>query len=261
MDDRGVPMTGELLRCSSTSTMADTGAAVFVAVANEAIDARGVFRRALAGGSTPRDLYARLAAEDRRGQLRWASVEFFFGDERHVPTDHKDSNFRMAQESLLRPLGIEPDRVWRMKGEYPDAARAADEYERDLRQVFGSRLPRFDLLLLGMGADAHTASLFPGTGALKEEIRWVAANRVDALHTDRITLTAPVLTSAAEVMFLVRGADKAEALHRVIDGPYEPERYPAQLIRPRDGRLRWLVDPDAARLLSQPASNARDAIG
>jgi len=252
-------MTGDVLRCSSASTMAEAAAALFVAIGNDAIGARGVFTVALAGGSTPRDVYSRLVADEYRARLNWPAVTFFFGDERHVPPDHPDSNFLMADTCLLRPLGIAPDQVWRMKGEYPDPSAAADEYERDLRQVFGSRLPRFDLVLLGMGPDGHTASLFPGTDALKEDVKWVTANRVDALKTQRITLTAPVLINAAEVIFTVKGGDKAEALRAVLDGPYQPERFPAQLVRPRQGRLRWLVDPEAARLLPQSATDRLDA--
>src|SRR5262245_54236771 len=218
-------MIGDLLRCSSAGTMAEAGAALFIATGNDAIDARGVFRVALAGGSTPRDVYARLVADEYRPRLRWSSVAFFFGDERHVPPDHPDSNFGMARAALLDPLGITPDHVWRMKGEYADPSTAADEYERGLREVFGSGVPRFDLVLLGMGPDGHTASLFPGTDALKEETRWVTANRVDALNTSRITLTRPVLNNAADVIFMIKGADKAAALHAVLEGPYEPERF------------------------------------
>ena len=199
--------------------------------------------------------------------MRWEDVRFFWGDERHVPPDHADSNFQMVYESMLSRLPVNPGHVWRIKGEYESAALAADEYDRDLRRAFaretdgGARAapaespyagewPRFDLVLLGMGADGHTASLFPGTDALHEGRRLAVANWVPTLNADRITLTPPVFNNAAEVLFLVSGDDKAEALRAVIEGPSDPDRLPAQLIRPTRGRLRWLVDPTAARLLS-----------
>lgn len=235
---------------------------------------------ALAGGTTPRGVYARLA-DDRalRSQIAWEQVRFFWGDERHVPPDHPDSNFRMAHDAMLGRLPVDPSHMWRIKGEYHDASQAAEEYEHDLQRVFGlgrpgaavrsdgppelaDQLPRFDLVLLGMGAEGHTASLFPGTAALHEPHRLVVANWVDKLDTARITLTPRVLNNAAEVLFLVHGADKAEALSAVLDGPYEPDRLPAQLIHPRDGRVRWLVDPTAARLLSNvPAADRANTHG
>src|SRR4030095_16096416 len=168
-----------------------------------------------------------------------------------------DSNFRMTYESMLSRLPIDPNNVWRIKGEYEDASKAAEEYERDLRDIVGARsteddgaLPRFDLVLLGMGADGHTASLFPGSPALHEEQRLVVAHWIARLDTERITLTSPVFNNASEVLFLVHGVDKADALRGVLEGPYAPERLAAQLIRPRHGRLRWLVDPTAAARLT-----------
>jgi 6-phosphogluconolactonase len=247
-------MPAEIHRVDDVGALHASGAAMFVDAAVAAQRARGTFTVALAGGSTPKGIYSRLAGDETlRSRVQWANVQWFWGDERHVGPDHPDSNFRMAREAMLARLPIDPDSVCRIKGEYEDAARAADEYEQDLRTAFGvgdGEAPRFDLVLLGMGADGHTASLFPGTNALRETQRLAVTNRVEKLATERITLTVPVLNNAADVLFLVQGAEKAEALKAVLEGPYEPERFPAQLIRPGQGRLRWLVDRPAARLLA-----------
>src|SRR5262249_40944214 len=160
---------------------------------------------------------------------------FFWGDERHVPPDHPDSNYRMANEALLSKIGAKPEQVFRMTGENPDAAAAASDYERRLREYFGTApgaFPGFDLILLGMGPDGHTASLFPGTKALDEMERLVISNWVGKFYTDRITFTAPLINNAATVMFMVGGADKAPALKAVLEGPYEPAQLPSQMIRP-----------------------------
>jgi len=252
---------GELLRSPDVAALQRTAAALFVKAAVEAIRSRGIFTVVLSGGSTPKGAYSLLAEDETlRKQVAWAQVRFFFGDERHVPPDHPDSNFRMAHEAMLSRLPIDPNQVSRIKGEYADASRAAEEYERDLRSAATANglaaddgVPVFDLVLLGLGPDGHTASLFPGTSALHEQRRLVVANRVAKLDTDRITLTAPVLNGASDVLFLIQGADKAEALHAVLEGPYDPDRLPAQLIRPRHGRLRWLADPAAAARLGAMA--------
>jgi 6-phosphogluconolactonase len=247
-------MAAEISRVEDVSGLHAAGAALFVDAAVAAQRQRGIFSVVLAGGSTPKGVYSRLADDAALGsQVQWAKVLWFWGDERHVGPGHPDSNYRMAREAMLDRLPIDPGSVWRIKGEYDDAARAAEEYERDLRTALNVRdgqVPQFDLILLGMGADGHTASLFPGTSALRETRRLAVANRVGKLATERITLTVPVLNNAADVFFLVHGADKAEALKAVLEGPYEPERFPAQLIQPGHGRLRWLVDKAAARLLS-----------
>ena len=248
--------TPEIQRVSDATALYQAAAEVFVRAATEAVRTADRFTVALAGGSTPRGLYGLLADPTHRDRIAWNSVHVFWGDERHVPPDHADSNFRMANEALLTRVPVDPSQVWRIKGEYPDPSQAAAEYERKLRDVFGLRagqLPRFDLVLLGMGDDGHTASLFPGTAALGERQRLVVANRVPKFNTDRITLTAPVINNAASVMFLVQGADKAPALKAVLESPFEPERLPAQLIRPDTGRLLWIVDQSAAGLLT-PAS-------
>jgi len=245
---------GDISVLPDTDTLARAAAEIFVATAAAAVRLRGTFRVALAGGGTPKAVYALLAGDERlRSRVEWNRVQVFWGDERHVPPDHGDSNFRMADEAMLRRVAIDSRHVWRIKGERADADRAAREYERDLHVAFelGARQPpRFDLVLLGMGPDGHTASLFPGTDALYERTRFVVANRVEPFHTDRITLTVPVINNAAEIVFIVQGADKAAALREVLEGPFDPDRLPAQFIHPTRGRLRWLVDPSAAALLS-----------
>lgn len=220
--------------------------------AQQAIAARGSFTLALAGGSTPKGLYAMLAAPPFRSQLDWAKIRFFWGDERHVPPDHADSNYRMAHEALLSRVPISADQVHRVPSELPDAQTVADQYEAVLREQFGvpaPDVPRFDLVLLGMGPDGHTASLFPGTRAVHETSRLVAAPRVERLQASRITFTPVLLNHARQVTFLVCGRAKAETLHAVLEGPFEPDALPAQIIGPRAGTLTWLVDQEAASAL------------
>ncbi len=243
----------ELHILAGTNELFRRGAEEFVRAAKDSLEDRGVFNVALSGGSTPRGLFSLLVSDEAlRAQVQWKKTNFFWGDERHVPPDHPDSNFRMAQETLLSKLSIDPKRIWRIKGEIEDTDAAAEEYERSLIDHFhlGERqLPRFDLVLLGMGPDGHTASLFPGTKALHEQEHLVVCNWVGKFDTERITMTARVLNNAAAVVFLVSGEDKAPALKSVLEGPFEPEQLPAQLIRPVDGRLLWLVDQPAAKLL------------
>ncbi len=236
------------------SALCDAAATEFVRAAAETVQEKGSFSVALSGGSTPRALYSKLATDAAlRAQVPWDKMQIFFGDERHVPPDDNDSNFRMAQEALFSKAPLAPQQIARIKGEYPDAAEAAREYEQAIRQSFqlaGGALPRFDLVLLGMGPDGHTASLFPGTKALHEEQQLVVSNWVGKFFTDRITLTPPVINNAARVIFLVQGVDKTQALKAVLEGPYEPEQLPAQLIQPKNGILIWLVDRMSAPLLS-----------
>jgi 6-phosphogluconolactonase len=218
--------------------------------ARRAVDEGGRFAWALAGGSTPRDLYRLLARDPYRERLPWNAIHFFWGDERHVPPDHPDSNFRMAREAMLDAVPVPPDNIHRVPAEEPDAQRAAAEYEATLRAFFdlaAGEWPRFDLIQLGLGKDGHTASLFPGGDAVHERERLVVAPWVEAQQTFRITLTPPVLNHARRAMFLVSGDEKAEALHAVLEGPREPERYPAQIV---EGDRLWMVDRSAARLLT-----------
>src|SRR3989454_8228404 len=230
-------------------------ASEFITLAVEAIRSKGKFCVALSGGSTPRGLYTLLANQPQHS-IPWEKIYFFWGDERHVPPDHPDSNYRMAWETLLSRVPVAATQVHRIPAEMPDADAAARAYEVELRDVFGARgllaegRPRFDLVLLGMGADGHTASLFPGTAVVHETGRWVAAPWVPKLDAHRITLTPPVLDAAAAVMFLVAGHDKAETLRAVLEGPILPDRFPSQVVAPTGGDLVWLVDQAAAARLS-----------
>jgi 6-phosphogluconolactonase len=229
--------------------VARAAADYFVETADKSISADGRFSVALAGGSTPRRTYQLLASEEYRNRLPWSKVHIFFGDERTVPATHADSNFRMAEEAMISRLPIPEPNVHRIVGE-GDAVANASLYEGELKIFFdGAIWPRLNLVLLGMGDDGHTASLFPGTEALNEARAWVVANWVEKLKTYRITLTAPAINHAANVLFLVAGAGKAERLAEVLRGPRNPQQLPSQLIQPVSGSLVWLVDKAAAARL------------
>jgi 6-phosphogluconolactonase len=222
----------------------------FTRIGRGAIAARGQFSVALSGGSTPKSLYSLLAA-DYAG-FEWSRTFLFFGDERHVPPTDADSNYRMVNESLLGKIDIPAANVFRVKAEKPDAAAAAADYEAQMRKFFAlspGQFPRFDLILLGMGPDGHTASLFPGSEGLKEQSKLVIANWVEKFKTHRISFTFPVLNNAAEVMFMASGPDKADMVHQVLEGRNEPP-YPSQQVRPADGRLLWMLDEAAAKELT-----------
>ncbi len=228
-------------------------AAEFVRLARQAIAARGRFTVALSGGSTPERLYRLLArpAQAYRAGVAWERVYVFFGDERCVLPDHAESNYRMAHAALLAHVPVPAANVFRMRGEDPDANRAARDYECRLQSFFGTEdAPRFDLILLGLGTDGHTASLFPGTAALDESARLVVANRVEKFDAHRLTLTLPVINHAAHVIFLVSGAEKADAVRRVLEPQAGEAGTPASLVRPRDGELTWLLDSAAAARLT-----------
>jgi len=226
----------------------------FVKAASEAVAKNGVFNVAFAGGSTPKSLYALLADDPAyRAQITWDKMRVFFGDERHAPPDSPESNFRMASEALFSKGLLKPEQIARIKGEYPDTEKAALEYEQVLRAYFqlkAGEYPSFDLVLLGMGDEGHTLSLFPGTKALHAPGRIVVRNWVGKFYTERITLTAEAVNHANRVMFLITRADKAPALKAVLEGPYEPEQLPAQLIQPASGSTLWLIDCDAAKMLT-----------
>ncbi len=235
-----------LLVYETPEELAEAAAREFVARAEGAINALGRFAVVLAGGSTPKATYGALA-RDYPGELDWGRVHVFFGDERTVPPDHEDSNYRMAHEALLSrvPVGS----VHRMRGELPPAEAAAS-YEEELREFFGpDEFPSFDLILLGLGEDGHTASLFPETSALDVTDRWVVANPVLKLETTRLTLTVAAINAAKAVTFLVAGEGKAEALKEILEGDADPRAYPAMFIRPEKGDLSWMVDRAAASLL------------
>ena len=219
-------------------------------LATEAIGARGRCMLALSGGSTPRPLYQLLASAPHASAVDWSRVHLFWGDERCVPPDHADSNYRMTREALIDRVPLPPENVHRIHGEAPPE-QAADAYQRVLRQFFGpgeNPTRSFDLALLGLGPDGHTASIFPGTAATTETSRWAMAVHVQhPREMWRVTLTTPVLNASADVTFLVAGADKAARLRDVL-GPGDERRppLPAQLIRPNSGKLHWMVDAAAA---------------
>lgn len=239
----------ELVIVDGASALARAGAREFCLRATEALAARGRFCVALSGGNTPRAVYSLLAEEHR--DLAWDKIFIFFGDERHVPPAHPDSNYRMASEALLSRVAVPERNIFRVRAELA-AEAAADDYDRRLREFFGiesGAWPRLDLVLLGIGEDGHTASLFPGSAALQEQSRLAVANWVEKFQSYRITFTLPVLNHAAEDLFLISGESKSQVL-REIFGP-EPRRevYPAQMVRPQNGRLLWIADKDAAHLL------------
>jgi 6-phosphogluconolactonase len=211
------------------------------------------FNVALSGGSTPRAFHSALVGPPYREQIAWEGIQYYWGDERFVPPDDPQSNYRMAFETLLSQVTVTSDQVHRVPTERGDPAIVADLYEADIRRdmnVLPGEFPRFDVILLGMGPDGHCASLFPHTDALDVRDRLVTANHVPQLQTDRITLTVPVINNAAHVVFLVAGADKADALAAVLEGARDPATYPSQLIAPEDGTLHWLVDRAAAAKLA-----------
>lgn len=227
-------------------------AQMFVRLAEDAVERRGRFTVALSGGSSPRSLYSLLATPEYAGRVRWDKVVIFWGDERCVPLDNPESNYATANDSLLSRVDVNPDNVHPVTGQESNPAAAAENYERLLREIFavsGDALPGFDLILLGLGTDGHTASLFPGTTALSEHRRLVVENHVDKLSTFRITFTFPVLNAASHVAFMVSGDDKKEILPKVLKP--EPVIYPSQLVHPRAGVLEWYADAPAAEKLSR----------
>ncbi|RMD80510.1 MAG: 6-phosphogluconolactonase [Gammaproteobacteria bacterium] len=224
----------------------------WIQLAEEAVRARGRFHVALAGGSTPRRLYALLAQPPYRDRVPWQQVHVFFGDERCVPPDHPDSNYRMAREALLDHVPIPPGQVHRIEGEAEDPAEAATRYARLLTAelpLSAQGVVQFDLILLGMGADGHTASLFPGTPILRERARLVEAVYVERLGSWRISITLPVIEHAHHVLFMVTGKEKAATVREVFTNRRTPP-YPVQLIHPR-GELEWHLDQAAASELPE----------
>ncbi|GJL65293.1 MAG: 6-phosphogluconolactonase [Nitrospirales bacterium] len=245
-------MTCTIRKTSDPQQLFSIAAQEFCKCTEEAVERTGQMNVALAGGSTPKGLYRLLASEPYRSIIDWEKVHVYWGDERHVSPDHQDSNYRMAHESLLSHVPVIPDHIHRMQGELPKAADAAEAYEDLLRKEFSpspGEVPAFDLILLGMGPDGHTASLFPGTEVVHESASWVAAPWVEKFQTHRVTLTPVVLNQARHVMFLVSGNDKANAVQAVLEGPSQPDQYPSQVVNPLTGELLWLVDEQAAGLL------------
>jgi 6-phosphogluconolactonase len=268
------PRGARILVARDLDELSRYAAELFVTLAQRAGDVEGQrFTVALAGGETPGHLYSLLASSQYAPQVPWERVHVFWGDERHVPPDDPASNYRMAYDALLSRVPIPPQNVHRIRAELPDAHEAARTYEDDLRGFFGlqpSALPRFDLVLLGMGTDGHTASLFPRTDTLHDREQgvcnpptsWeptllVAAPWVETLQAYRLTLTPRLLNNADVVVFLVSGERKAATLHAVLEGPLRPDLLPAQIIAPTNGTLLWLVDQAAAaQLQRQPATGS-----
>lgn len=225
-----------------------------ITLSEASINAQGYFSIALSGGSTPKAVYELLTDKAFSRYVDWEHTHIFWGDERCVPPDHTESNYRMARLALLDNVSLPVTNIHRMKGEI-DPAQAAADYEQMLRQFFARRRDgavRFDLVLLGMGEDGHTASLFPETAALEETERLVVENYVEKLEAWRLTLTATTINAADHVTFLISGKSKAETLKQVLEGPAQPYELPAQLIQPASGNLLWLLDEPAAAKLSKP---------
>jgi 6-phosphogluconolactonase len=245
----------DLRRLTTPQDLFQAAAEEVIRAATDAVAERGRFTIALSGGSTPKNLYTLIAA-NASASLPWAQMFFFWGDERHVPPDDPDSNYRMAKEALLSKVPTPPANIFPIPAENPDASAAAETYEQTLRKFFSlapGEFPRFDLILLGMGPDGHTASLFPETEALQEKSRLVVANWVEKMKTSRITFTLPVLNAARCVAFLVSGTDKAAVLHEVLESNAPSEKYPSKLVQPGEGKLIWFVDRAAASELSTAA--------
>lgn len=219
-----------------------------VRIANESIATYGRFTIALSGGRTPRIPYGLLGSEPYSRQINWTLVHVFWGDERCVPPESPDSNYRMAHEVLLSKISVPAVQVHRMLANEPDRDAACQQYVEEMQRVFATDdIPSFDLIQLGMGPEGHTASLFPHQAALHEERRLVMPVSVPKPPPDRLTFTPPLLNAARNILFLVTGSDKADALHAVLEGPYQPDEYPAQIVRPPNGEVVWMLDTAAAQ--------------
>jgi 6-phosphogluconolactonase len=246
-----MPPTSTIEVLPTAADLFHAAAEEFSRVGRQAIGAQGRFTVALSGGSTPKSLYSLLASS--YADFPWARTYFFFGDERHVPPTDPESNYRMVNEALFSKAAIPAQNVFRIRAEKPDAGAAAADYEIQLRKFFELKpgeFPHFDLILLGMGPDGHTASLFPGSEGLKENSKLVIANWVEKFKTHRISFTFPVLNNAGEVMFLASGPDKAEMAHEILEGKCTPP-LPAQRVQPANGRLLWMLDESAASKLKR----------
>ncbi|OFW44056.1 MAG: 6-phosphogluconolactonase [Acidobacteria bacterium RIFCSPLOWO2_12_FULL_60_22] len=250
----------EIIVCTDVNSLYERAAAIFVEEAAGAIAARGRFMVALSGGSTPHGVYRLLASADWRDRLKWEKVHVFWGDERFVPPTSPESNYGMAWSTLLSEVAIPPVGIHAVPTDLPTVEEAAIAYEKTIREVFclpAQEIPQLDLVLLGLGADGHTASLFPHSGTLRHEARWVVAGYLEAAKAFRITMTPLLLNRARAVLFLVAGNEKAGAVREVLLGEHHPDRLPAQLISPLRGSLRWLLDRAAAGRLPREASGSK----
>lgn len=250
-------VTPEITVAHQDEDWAQKAAGLILTISEQAIQSTGRCLIALSGGSTPKTLYQTIRTPEWNRRLNWSRLSFLFGDERCVAPDHPDSNYGMAKRELFQPLNLPPDRIHRMKGEYPDPAVAAEEYEKTLRDVTKCPppdIPRVDLVLLGLGDDGHTASLFPGTAALQERAKLVTVGQAPTGIRSRLTLTLGVLNRAAVVLFMATGAGKAEMVNRVIKSDTE-HSLPASRVSPENGRLVWILDQPAAQQLTLEASS------
>jgi 6-phosphogluconolactonase len=231
--------------------LSERASELFIGIAREATTSRGAFRLALSGGSTPQALYNLLAQKDKAARVAWEQAHVYWSDERCVPPDDSQSNYRLAQDALLRHVPVPPEQVHRMRGE-DEPESAALDYAAELEQEFGESTPRFSLILLGMGEDGHTASLFPHSPVLQDTERTVAASYVEQLAAHRLTLTLRTLNAAEMIIFLVAGEAKAATLLKALDESkaVEDGSLPARLVRPAEGELLWLVDEAAASLIT-----------
>lgn len=225
----------------------------FIEIGNDSIKNDGRFTVALAGGSTPQKLYDLLTTDEFKAKIDWQKVFFFFGDERDVSAASNQSNFKMANEILFKPLEITKTNIFRWQTEIINATEVAEQYEKYITKFFElqpNEFPRFDLILLGMGEDGHTASLFPHTKALTETKKIAVSNLVKKIHANRLTLTLPTINNASNIIFMVSGENKAKTLQKVLEGDFEPEKFPSQAVKPTKGKLFWLLDEAAAECLS-----------
>ena len=224
----------------------------FVEIGKNAVSEKGRFTVALAGGSTPKGLYQLLTTKEFADKIDWTKVYFFFGDERNVPHDSDESNYKMARENLFNSLEIRENKIFRWQTNLDNAEKIAENYNKTIKNFFDlneNEFPHFDLILLGMGDDGHTASLFPATKALDETEEIAARNWVEKFDTFRLTFTFPTINNAANIMFLVTGEKKAEILSEILNSKNNEKNLPSQNVKPTNGKLFWLIDSDAAKLL------------
>ncbi len=249
---------GEIRVVPDAAALAEAAATAFVRLTTTAVAQRGRATVALSGGSTPRRMGELLASPPYRDQVPWSKLAFFWGDERWVPESSPESNAGVAKRTFLDQVPVAPDQVFPFPTGEDDPARAAASYEATIRRVFGQPhgIPRFDLILLGMGDDGHTASLFPGTAALTETVALAVANQTPRQGAIRLTLTYPILNAGRDIVFLIAGEGKAETLAAMLEGPPRPRDLPAQGLQPSDGRLTWLVDAAAAARLTRAGATS-----
>jgi 6-phosphogluconolactonase len=243
----------ELVVCDDFEALGRRAADLFVNLCGEAVTSTGRFSVALSGGETPKALHSQLHSESYRSRVPWSKVYVFWGDDRYVPHDHPDSNYGMARATLLDQVPIPTDNIFPVPTERKDAASAAAWYQQTVKGFFDLKegeQPRFDLMVMGMGEDGHTASLFPDSAALKSSSGVVVENYVQKLDADRITFTFSAINQAAFVVFLISGGSKAQALKDVLEGRYQPDRLPSQFVQPKGGKLLFLVDRHAAARLT-----------